>query len=118
MPKSEVSRIVRISVNALHITMDDDTHPFQLKNLDRRFDAKSLIKFLNGYMSRTGRIEIVVTSATKRKAEGEQEFNDFLERIAKHQNALVVYMPPPTGFDPDADLKKYAAEFQSYPSRK
>ena len=117
-PKSDDSRIIRISSGALHITIDDKKQPFRLENLDRLFDAKSMIKFLTGYMARSGRIAIVVTSITKRDVEGEREFNEFLERIAKQQNTLVVYMPPPTGFDPDEDLKKFAAELQSDTKRK
>jgi len=118
VPKSDESRIIRISTGALRITIDDNKQPFRLENLDRLFDAKSLIKFLTGYMERSGRIAIVVTSITKRDVEGEQEFNEFLERIAKQRNALIVYMPPPTGFDPDEDLKKFAAELQSDTKRK
>lgn len=117
-PKSNESRIIRISTGALNITIDDNKQPFRLENLDRLFDAKSLIKFLTGYMARSGRIAIVVTSITKREVEGEREFNEFLERISKQPNTLIVYMPPPTGDDPDADLKKFAEELQSEPKRK
>lgn len=118
VPGSDDSRIIRISTGALNITIDDTKQPFRLENLDRPFDAKSLIKFLTGYMERSGRIAIVVRSITKRDVEGEQEFNEFLERIAKQRNALIVYMPPPTGSDPDADLKKFAEGFQSDTKRK
>lgn len=116
--KSDECRIIRISTGALRITIDDNKQPFRLDNLDRLFDAKSLIRFLNGYMARSGRIEIVVTSMTKRDVEGEREFNEFLERLSKQPNTLIVYMPPPAGFDPDADLKKFAEELQSDPKRK
>ena len=105
-------------MNALRVTIDDNKQPFRLENLDRQFDAKSLIKFLTGYMDRSGRISIVVSSLTKRDVEGEREFNEFLERIAKERKALIVYMPSPTGFDPDVELKKFAVEFQSDPKRK
>jgi hypothetical protein len=115
--KSKDSRIIRISTIALRITIDDDEQPFRLENLDRRFDAKSLTKFLTGYMARSGRIEIVITSITKRNVDGEQEFNEFLERISRQQNAMIVFMPPPTGDDPDIELKNYAAEFESAPNR-
>ncbi len=117
-PRSDYSRIIRISTGALNITIDDSKQPFRLENLDRPFDAKSLIKFLTGYMERSGRIEIDVRSITKRDVEGEREFNEFLERIAKQRNTLIVCMPLPTGFDPDADLKKFAAELQSDTKRK
>ena len=116
-PKSDESRIIRISTGALNITIDDNKQPFRLENLDRRFDAKSLTKFLTGYMARSGRIEIVITSITKRNVDGEQEFNEFLERISRQQNAMIVFMPPPTGDDPDIELKNYAAEFESAPNR-
>lgn len=118
VPRSDDSRIIRISTGALNITIDDTKQPFRLDNLDRLFDAKSLIRFLNGYMARTGRIAIVVTSMTKFDVEGEREFNEFLERISKQPNTLIVYMPPPTGDDPDADLKKFAEELQSDTKRK
>ena len=118
VPRSDDSRIIRISTGALNITIDDTKQPFRLDNLDRLFDAKSLIRFLNGYRARTGRIAIVVTSMTKRDVEGEREFNEFLERISKQPNTLIVYMPPPTGDDPDADLKKFAEELQSDTKRK
>jgi hypothetical protein len=49
VPKSDESRIIRISTDALRITIDDNKQPLRLENLDRLFDAKSLIKFLTGY---------------------------------------------------------------------
>lgn len=110
--KSEEGRVIRIPIGALNITIDDGEQPFHLENLDRRFDGKSLTKFLAGYLAKSGGVAVVVTSVTKRQVEGEQEFNEFLERIAKQKNVLIVSMPPPTGDDPDTDLKNYAADLQ------
>lgn len=103
--------VMRIPVGAIQILIDDHDQPFQIQNLDRRFDAPSLIKFLTGYASKARQMSIVVTSHTKRTVEGEKDLNSFLEQLGKTKSALVVYMPVPTGDDPDVELREFAKTF-------
>ncbi len=96
----------------MNIDIDDEEKPFKLKNLNRRFSGTQLTEFLAGYISQTdGVISIVVHSSTKRNAEGEREVVELLTQRAEQGKVLVVYLPPPTGFDPDTALRKYAESF-------
>ena len=108
---SESSGIVRIPLGALRIEIDDEDQPSRLDYLDKRFEAATLAKFVSAYVEKSRHVTMVVTSKTKRDVEGEQQFNAFLEQLGDDKKALILYMPPPTGFDPDAALRQFAATF-------
>lgn len=108
---SQISGVIRIPLGALRIEIDDENQPFRLVNLDKRFDAESLARFLAAYVEKSRHVTIMVTSNTKRLVKGEEEFNRFLEKLGKGKKVLILHMPQPTGFDADAELREFAATF-------
>lgn len=112
-PKEAEKRIVRIPPGALTIEIDNHETPLRLANIDRRFETTTLIRFLTEYVVKSPSVTIVVKSNTKRYIEESAELDKFLEQLANLSKVTVVYLPSPTGADPNRDLKKYADEFFS-----
>jgi hypothetical protein len=101
--------------DTLKIQVEDGEKPFQLENLDQRFDAKSLTDFLDAYVERLAAkgisVSILVANRTKRIVDGEQLINKCLKQLSETQAAIVVYLPVPTSLDPNEELRKFADEF-------
>ena len=101
----------------LWISIDDEDKPFLLKNLDERFDAESMIGFLNAFVvdsaSKNELPSIVVQSLTKRVVVGEDAFNECLNRLAAKHTVAVVFLPVPTGGDPNTKLRRFFKELNA-----
>jgi hypothetical protein len=107
------SGILRLPLGTLHISIDDEDRPYKLENLDRRFEAAGLIQFLEAFSAKSkDPISVLVNSRTKRSVEGEEKLNEFLTQLNQKRKAVVVYLPPPTGDDPDHDLKQFEKDFK------
>ncbi|MEJ7591156.1 MAG: hypothetical protein WKF77_06375 [Planctomycetaceae bacterium] len=108
-PKA-IGIIFHVPDNVLRIQIDDDK-PFLLKNLDRRFAAENLGSFLEDFARYSSRVKqspcILVESETKRVVTDEELFNQHLQTLALEHGVNVIYMPSPTGRDPDADLRAF-----------
>jgi len=103
--------IFHVPDNVLRIQIDDDDKPFLLKNLDRRFAADDLGSFLEDFARYSSRVKqspcILVESETKRVVTGEHVFEQHLKMLALEHGVNVIFMPSPTGRDPDADLRAF-----------
>lgn len=108
--------ILRLPTDALWISIDDNANPFFLSNLDERFDSSSMIRFLDEYVDHYAKkktlLSIIVSSETKRIVDGEEAFDECLKRLASERSATVVFLPPPTGHDPNMDLRSFSKEFK------
>ncbi len=108
--------MLRLPSDAVWIIIDDEDKPFLLSDLDDRFDSTSMIKFLEGYTEYCAINKtlpsIIVTSRTKRIVDGEESFDECLKRLASERSVTVVFLPPPTGIDPNRDLRSFSKEFQ------
>ena len=108
--------ILRLPSDALWISVDDNAKPFLLSNLDERFDSISMIKFLEEYVEYCGIQKtlpsIIVSSQTKRVVDGEEAFDECLKRLASERSVTVVFLPPPTGIDPNRDLRSFSKDFK------
>jgi hypothetical protein len=108
--------LLRLSTDTLWIRIDDENKPFLLKNLDQRFDAESLIEFLHAFVAHSSKRNkapnIVVESLTKRVVDGEDAFNDCLNKISAEHSVAVVILPVPTGIDPNAELRRFSEAFR------
>lgn len=112
--------ILRLPSDALWISIDDNAKPFLLSNLDERFDSHSMIRFLEEYVDHCAKKKtlpsIIVSSQTKRVVDGEEAFDECLKRLASERFATVVFLPPPTGHDPNSDLRSFSKEFKGQSS--
>ena len=108
--------ILRLPSDALWISVDDNAKPFLLSNLDERFDSISMIKFLEEYVEycaiQKTLPSIIVSSQTKRVVDGEEAFDECLKRLVSERSVTVVFLPPPTGHDPNSDLRSFSKEFK------
>jgi hypothetical protein len=106
--------MLRLPSDALWITLDDKDNPFLLSNLDERFDSSSMISFLEEYVDHCAKKKtlpsIIVSSQTKRVVDGEEAFDECLKRLASERSVTVVFLPPPTGHDPNMDLRSFSKE--------
>jgi hypothetical protein len=108
--------LLRLPSDTLSISIDDEDKPFLLKNLDQRFEAESLIGFLHAFVVHCSKKNeapnILVESLTKRVVDGEEAFNDCLNRMAAEHSVAVVILPVPTAVDPNTELRKFSDEFK------
>ena len=121
-PSKRKGMTLRIPGNVIRIAIDDSEIPFHLSNLDQRFTADSLLKFIDGFVKsqpEEGELPcVLIESSTKRLVEGEDQFNRHLQQLATDNLLTLIYMPPPTGDDPNVDLRKFARSFeQSSPTK-
>ena len=102
--------IFHVLDNVLRIQIDDEK-PFLLKNLDRRFAAADPGLFLEDFARYSLRVKqspcILVESERKRVVTGEDVFEQHLQTLALEHGVNVIFMPEPTGRDPDADLRAF-----------
>ena len=103
--------IFHVPINVLRIQIDDDVKPFLLKNLNRRFAADDLGTFLEDFARNSSNVKhslcILVESATKRVVTDEDLFKQNLQSLALEHGVNVIFMPSPTGRDPDVDLRAF-----------
>lgn len=108
--------MLRLPSDALWISIDDENRPFLLSNLNERFDSNSIIKFLDEYAEycaiQKTLPSIIVHSLTKRVVDGEESLDECLKRLAGERSVSVVFLPPPTGIDPNRDLRTFFKEFK------
>ncbi len=108
--------MLRLPSDTVWISIDDEDKPFLLSDLDERFDSTSMIKFLEEYVEycaiQKTLPSIIVSSQTKRVVDGEEAFEECLKRLASERSVTVVFLPPPTGIDPNRDLRSFFKEFK------
>ncbi len=102
--------IFHVPMDVLRIQIDDEK-PFLRKNLDRRFAAADPGSFLEDFARDSSRGKqspcLLVESETKRVVTGEDVFEQHLQTLALEHGVNVIFMPEPTGRDPDADLRAF-----------
>ncbi len=107
--------LLRLPVDTLWISIDDEEKPFLLKNLDQRFEAESLTTFLQAYAVQCSKNKkspsFVVESLTKTVVVGEDTFNECLSKMTTEHNVSVVILPMPTGDDPNMEIRRFSDEF-------
>ena len=118
-PKSSAASkgvMLRLPSDALWISVDDKANPFLLSDLDERFDSTAITNFLEEYVNYCTKKKtlpsIIVSSLTKRVVDGEEAFDECLKRLASERSVTVVFLPPPTGIDPNRDLRSFSKDFK------
>jgi hypothetical protein len=115
-PPQRKGATIRIPVNVIRIAIDDSEKPFHLSNLDQRFTADALVRFIDRYVKglpKKGELPcVLIESSTKRLVEGEDQLNQHLQQLATDNLLTLIYMPPPIGDDPNVDLREFSRTFQ------
>lgn len=108
--------LLRLPKDTLWIRIDDQKMPFVLTNIDQRFEAETLIKFMRAFFvhrsMKNESLSIVVESRTKRIVDGEDAFNDFVKKMAISYNLAFVFLPVPTGDNPNIEIRKFSKDFK------
>ena len=104
-------RTVSLSADTIYITISDSAPHFVIENVKKSLDAKNLALFLNAFYesSKARRSnDILIRSQTKREVPGETKVRKLMEALSRKHEINVVYFPPPTGFDPSAEIREFA----------
>lgn len=115
-PSKRKGETLHIPSNVIRIAIDESEKPFHLSNLDQRFTADALATFIDGFVraqSERGELPcVLIESSTKRLVEGEDLLNRRFQQLVTENLLTLVYMPPPTGDDPNLDLREFAKSFK------
>lgn len=109
---SEKGIVLQLNEPLIRLEFTDDSEPFRIVNVDRRFSASQLIRFLKGFAKLNPGLCIVVESQSKRLVEGEEEVIKALKVLAKDNGARVIFLPPPTGIAGDDALQEFSRNFK------
>ena len=109
---SEKGIALQLHEPLIRLEITDDGEPFRIVNVDRRFSASELIRFLKGFAKLNPGLCIVVESQAKRLVEGEEEVTKALKVLAKDKGAKVIFLPPPTGSAGDDALQEFSKNFE------
>ncbi|MFN9718092.1 MAG: hypothetical protein ACK58L_05310 [Planctomycetota bacterium] len=109
---SEKGIVIQLNEPLIRLEVTDDGESFRIVNVDRRFSASELIRFLKGFSKLNPELCVVVESQAKRLVEGEEEVTKALKLLAKDKGAKVIFLPPPTGSAGDEALQEFSRNFK------
>lgn len=97
--QAKTGKIIRLSPGSISISISGGNLPFEIESINRQMSSGQIVDLLKRfYRESKSTRSIIVRSMTKRRVEGEQEFEDALAELSKTYGVDVVFMPSPTSF--------------------
>lgn len=113
---------LQLSYGTPWIHVDNNEKPFKLKYVDHRFDAESLVEFLNVLVTKAAKEKqgqppiVVVENGTKRIVDGEKLFNDALRKLVDEHAVTVIHLPRAVGYS--SELIEFQKSFEEFKQQK